>query len=78
MASVGDSGGDPPEKAATLVLDIIEGDANGRFLWIDDPIQSPIPSWGDSEEVSDPPAPVTMQMARKSYHAFRLGMTHIK
>jgi NAD(P)-dependent dehydrogenase (short-subunit alcohol dehydrogenase family) len=39
------NGGDPPEKAAALVLRIIEGDTNGRFLWIDDPIQAPIPSW---------------------------------
>jgi NAD(P)-dependent dehydrogenase (short-subunit alcohol dehydrogenase family) len=41
------NGGDPPEKAAALVLRIVESDANGRFLWIDDPIQAPIPSWGD-------------------------------
>jgi NAD(P)-dependent dehydrogenase (short-subunit alcohol dehydrogenase family) len=39
------NGGDPPEKAAALVLRIIEGSDNGRFLWIDDPIQAPIPSW---------------------------------
>jgi NAD(P)-dependent dehydrogenase (short-subunit alcohol dehydrogenase family) len=39
------TGGDPPEKAAKLVIDIIESDVNGRFLWIDDPLQAPIPSW---------------------------------
>jgi NAD(P)-dependent dehydrogenase (short-subunit alcohol dehydrogenase family) len=39
------NGGDPPEKAAALVLRIIEQDENGRFLWIEDPIQAPIPSW---------------------------------
>ena len=44
---VEETGGDPPEKAAKLVLDIIESDINGRFLWIDDPLQTPIPSWGD-------------------------------
>ena len=39
------NGGDPPEKAAALVLRIIDGNENGRFHWIDDPIQEPIPSW---------------------------------
>ena len=42
---VEETGGDPPEKAAKLVIDIIESDVNGRFLWIDDPLQTPIPSW---------------------------------
>ena len=45
---VDETGGDPTEKAAKLVIDIIESDVNGRFLWIDDPLQTPIPSWGDS------------------------------
>ena len=45
---VEETGGDPPEKAAKLVIDIIESDINGRFLWIDDPLQTPIPSWGDN------------------------------
>ena len=35
---VDETGGDPPEKAARLVIDIIESDVNGRFLWIDDPL----------------------------------------
>ena len=43
--SVGRDGGDPPEKAGALVLRIIEGDSNGQFHWIEDPIQAPIPSW---------------------------------
>ena len=47
VAWVDKTGGDPPEKAAKLVLDIIESDVNGRFLWIDDPLQTPIPSWGE-------------------------------
>jgi NAD(P)-dependent dehydrogenase (short-subunit alcohol dehydrogenase family) len=45
------TGGDPPEKAAALVLRLISVDAadiNGRFLWIDDPLQAPIPSWGET------------------------------
>ncbi len=50
VAWVEKTGGDPPEKAARLVIDIIESDVNGRFLWIDDPLQSPIPSWGDSAD----------------------------
>ena len=44
---VDETGGDPPEKAAKLVTEIIDSDVNGQFLWIDDPLQSPIPSWGD-------------------------------
>ena len=45
VAWVEKTGGDPPEKAAQLVIDIIESNVNGRFLWIDDPLQTPIPSW---------------------------------
>ena len=30
-------GGDPPEKAAKLVLDIIDSEVSGGFLWIDEP-----------------------------------------
>jgi NAD(P)-dependent dehydrogenase (short-subunit alcohol dehydrogenase family) len=43
---VDETGGDPVEKAAKLVLDIIDSDVNGEFLWIDDPMQPAIPSWG--------------------------------
>jgi NAD(P)-dependent dehydrogenase (short-subunit alcohol dehydrogenase family) len=47
VAWVEETGGDPPEKAAKLVLDIIDGDVNGRFLWIEDPLQAPLPSWDE-------------------------------
>lgn len=42
------SGGDPPEKTADLVLDLLrpEHDAvNGQFLWIKDGLKAPMPSW---------------------------------
>jgi NAD(P)-dependent dehydrogenase (short-subunit alcohol dehydrogenase family) len=42
------TGGDPPEKAVALVLHLTSdaGSAiNGRFCWIDDPLQAPVPSW---------------------------------
>jgi NAD(P)-dependent dehydrogenase (short-subunit alcohol dehydrogenase family) len=45
---VEETGGDPPEKAVKLVLDIMGPDydqVNGRFLWVDNPLQAPIPSW---------------------------------
>lgn len=48
---VEETGGDPPGKAAKLVLDIVRSDVNGRFLWIDDPLQTPIPAWGDEAAV---------------------------
>jgi NAD(P)-dependent dehydrogenase (short-subunit alcohol dehydrogenase family) len=48
---VAETGGDPPVKAVELVLDILQSDVNGRFLWIEDPLQAPIPSWGDDEHV---------------------------
>jgi NAD(P)-dependent dehydrogenase (short-subunit alcohol dehydrogenase family) len=45
---VGETGGDPPEKAAALVYNLL-GDAaatiNGQFLWIEGGLQAPIPSW---------------------------------
>lgn len=47
------SGGDDPEKAAELVLDLMSDEAssiNGRFLWIRDGLQSPIPSWDEAGE----------------------------
>ena len=49
---VAETGGDPPSKAVDLVLRLTsdEGaDINGRFCWIDDPLQAPIPSWGGPE-----------------------------
>jgi NAD(P)-dependent dehydrogenase (short-subunit alcohol dehydrogenase family) len=42
---VEETGGDPPHKAVDLVLRIIDGDVSGRFLWIEEPLQPPIPSW---------------------------------
>lgn len=42
------TGGDPPEKAANLVLKIVHSPAaetNGKFLWIEDGIQQPRPTW---------------------------------
>ena len=45
------TGGDDPEKAADLVADLMGDEAaevNGRFLWIKDGLQAPIPSWGES------------------------------
>ena len=51
---VQDTGGDDPEKAADLVLHLMNNDAaevNGRFLWIKDGLQSPVPSWGERAEL---------------------------
>jgi NAD(P)-dependent dehydrogenase (short-subunit alcohol dehydrogenase family) len=42
------TGGDDPQKAADLVLEITSAErepVNGQFLWIKDPLQAPIPSW---------------------------------
>jgi hypothetical protein len=50
---VGRTGGDDPAKAAALVLRIVDdGSLNGRFLWIENGLQAPLPSW------DEPPAPV--------------------
>jgi len=49
---VAQTGGDPPSKAVDLVLRLTsdEGaDINGRFCWIEEPLQAPIASWGDPE-----------------------------
>ena len=48
---VEETGGDPPQKAVDLVERILESDVNGQFLWIDEPLQPPIPSWGDDAEL---------------------------
>jgi NAD(P)-dependent dehydrogenase (short-subunit alcohol dehydrogenase family) len=50
-AWVDETGGDPPSKAVDLVLRILESDVNGRFLWVDEPLQPPIASWGDGAEL---------------------------
>jgi NAD(P)-dependent dehydrogenase (short-subunit alcohol dehydrogenase family) len=43
---VEETGGDDPEKAADLVLELIsEVSINGKFLWIKDSLQTPIASW---------------------------------
>lgn len=44
---VGETGGDPPEKAAELVMSLMGDDAasvNGQFLWIREGQQKPIPT----------------------------------
>lgn len=49
---VEETGGDDPAKAADLVLRLAGDDAsgiNGRFLWIANGLQAPIPSWGEPE-----------------------------
>mgnify|MGYP001169471022 FL=1 len=47
---VNETGGDPPAKAADLIIKLVEeGEKiNGRFLWIKDGLQDPIESWGES------------------------------
>ncbi|MDG2063395.1 MAG: SDR family NAD(P)-dependent oxidoreductase [SAR324 cluster bacterium] len=47
---VNETGGDPPAKAADLIIKLVEeGEKiNGRFLWIQDGLQDPIESWGES------------------------------
>lgn len=47
---VAQTGGDDPKKATDLVLEIVSPEydgINGRFLWIKEPLQAPIPSWDD-------------------------------
>lgn len=47
---VAETGGDDPEKASDLVLALLSersASINGRFLWIKNGLQPPIPSWGD-------------------------------
>lgn len=45
---VAETGGDPPEKAVDLVLELTSdagADRNGEFCWVHEPLQAPIPSW---------------------------------
>lgn len=45
---VDQTGGDDPKKAMDLVLKLVSSESdsvNGRFCWIDQPLQAPIPSW---------------------------------
>jgi NAD(P)-dependent dehydrogenase (short-subunit alcohol dehydrogenase family) len=47
---VDETGGDDPRKASDLIEAILAkpaGSINGRFLWIKDGLQAPIPSWGE-------------------------------
>jgi NAD(P)-dependent dehydrogenase (short-subunit alcohol dehydrogenase family) len=47
---VEETGGDDPQKAADLVVDLISDEAasvTGQFLWIKEGLQAPIPSWGE-------------------------------
>jgi NAD(P)-dependent dehydrogenase (short-subunit alcohol dehydrogenase family) len=50
VAWVEETGGDPPSKAAELVARLMSDEAasvNGQFLWIEDGLQAPVPSWGE-------------------------------
>jgi NAD(P)-dependent dehydrogenase (short-subunit alcohol dehydrogenase family) len=45
---VDETGGDPPQKAVDAVIRLCAddaGDVSGRFCWIEDGLQPPIPSW---------------------------------
>jgi NAD(P)-dependent dehydrogenase (short-subunit alcohol dehydrogenase family) len=49
-AWIDSNGGDDPEKASDLIEALMSDRAasiNGRFLWIKDGLQSPVPSWGE-------------------------------
>jgi NAD(P)-dependent dehydrogenase (short-subunit alcohol dehydrogenase family) len=46
------TGGDDPEKSADLVLKLTRDSARhvtGQFLWIENGLQAPIPSWGEPD-----------------------------
>ncbi len=48
---VAQTGGDDPQKAADLVLRVVSNEAsavNGRFLWIDQGLQLPLPAWSEA------------------------------
>ncbi|HET7676527.1 MAG TPA: SDR family oxidoreductase [Candidatus Limnocylindrales bacterium] len=50
---VDETGGDPPAKAVDLILHLTSdagGSINGRFNWIEDPLQAPIPSWDEPSD----------------------------
>jgi hypothetical protein len=50
---VEETGGDPPQKAVDLVLELTSdagGSRNGEFCWVESPLQAPIHSW---DTVSD-------------------------
>ena len=44
------TGGDDPKKVGQLILKLVSDESaaiNGRFCWIESPLQEPIPSWDD-------------------------------
>jgi NAD(P)-dependent dehydrogenase (short-subunit alcohol dehydrogenase family) len=43
------TGGDPVDKAAELVLRIVASDVSGQFLWIEDPLQPAVASWNEDD-----------------------------
>ena len=50
---VDETGGDAPTKAADLILKLVSDESthiNGRFCWIDEPLQAPIDSWDDPSD----------------------------
>jgi NAD(P)-dependent dehydrogenase (short-subunit alcohol dehydrogenase family) len=51
---IGKNGGDPPEKAADLVLSLmsdVAASTTGQFLWIRDGLQRPVPThWNGDED----------------------------
>lgn len=50
---VDETGGDPPHKAVDLVLHLTSDAGrtiNGRFCWIDEPLQAPIASWDEPSD----------------------------
>jgi len=52
-AWVDETGGDPPHKAVDLVMRLTSDEGatvNGRFCWVEEPLQAPIPSWGEAGE----------------------------
>lgn len=52
-AWVAETGGDPPHKAVDLIMELTSdagGARNGEFCWVKDPLQAPIPSWGEPGE----------------------------
>jgi len=53
-AWVDGNGGDDPQKASDLIEALMSDRAasiNGRFLWIKDGLQPPVPSWGEFRPV---------------------------
>lgn len=51
---VDETGGDDPAKVVELVLELVSdasAQINGRFCWIRDPLQAPIASWEDPQDM---------------------------